>query len=185
MLASLLAQTKIHSFLHKASDAAPSLDIHERVFDTNGLPEDASSQWAAGLLYAAQKQEEDHRDYIVGCAVQNRRLDVRLSHAYSNYNDEKYEKGNDWIRDTEHYYRRSMRACHKTNQLFEDMADEAYDFFDQRNWDKIAEANYIKNKDVIDEQWANGLKSWNEGVYFNAGMFYGRVWYYLAYGQYI
>ena len=52
MLAELLAQTKIHSFLHKASDAAQSLDIYERVFATNDLDSDASAQWAAGLLYA-------------------------------------------------------------------------------------------------------------------------------------
>ena len=54
MLAELLASVKIHSFLHKASDAAQSMDVYERLFDTNDLPSDASSQWAAGLLYAVQ-----------------------------------------------------------------------------------------------------------------------------------
>ena len=54
MLANLLAETHFSSFLHKASDAAQSLDIYERVFDKNSLPVDATAQWSAGLLYAIQ-----------------------------------------------------------------------------------------------------------------------------------
>ena len=76
-----------------------------------------------------------------------------------------------------------MAACTETNAFFEAMADRAHDFFDQDGWEDIVEANYNKNKDVIDMQWGHGVTSWNQGVYFNAGMFYGRVWYYLAYAQ--
>ena len=56
MLSHLLAATQFKSFLHKASDAAQSLDIYERVFQTNDLPATASAEWAAGLLYAYQSQ---------------------------------------------------------------------------------------------------------------------------------
>ena len=94
-----------------------------------------------------------------------------------------YESGNKAIRDTEPYYRDSMAACDETNAFFEAMAETAHDFFDTDGWEDIVEANYNKNKDLIDMQWGYGMTSWNQGVYFNAGMFYGRVWYYLAYGQ--
>ena len=78
-----------------------------------------------------------------------------------------------------------MEDCDKTNYLFEGIADRAHDFFDADGWEDTVEANYNKNKALVDQQWEYGLYSWNNGIYFNAGMFYGRVWYYLAYGQWI
>ena len=37
--------------------------------------------------------------------------------------------GTQQIKDTEPYFRDSMDDCDKTNQLFEDIADRAHDFF--------------------------------------------------------
>ena len=48
-------------------------------------------------------------------------------------------------------------------------------FFEQDGWKQTARQNYDANQDYIDQQWDYALNSWNTGVYFNAGMFYGRV----------
>ena len=115
--------------------------------------------------------------------MQTDRLDIKLSRAYEKYAEGNYESGNKSIRDSEPYYRDSMEACPETNAAFEEMADRAHDFFAQENWRDIAEANYLANQVLIDQQWSFSLLTWDQGVPFNAGMFYGRVWFLLAYGQ--
>ena len=62
------------------------------------------------------------------------------------------------------------------------MVNASHDFFDMQNWDVIVDENYANQKELIDHQNELMLKSWNEGNYFNAGMFYGRIWYLLAQG---
>ena len=47
---------------------------------------------------------------------------------------------------------------------------------DQDDWSEQTDANYAANKDYIDQQWMYMMKSWNEGVYFNAGMFYAYIY---------
>lgn len=44
------------------------------------------------------------------------------------------------------------------------------------DWESIARNNYETNQDYIDQQWSHTLKTWNEGVYFNAGMFYAYTY---------
>ena len=75
-----------------------------------------------------------------------------------------------------------MRHCHDTKDYFDQMVDEAHDFFDQRHWEDIIDANYAANKVLVDQQNSFMVKEWNEGTYFNAGMFYGRVWLLLSKG---
>ena len=76
-----------------------------------------------------------------------------------------------------------MADCPETNEYFEDMTDRAHTFFDQDGWSDVVNTNMDANKAVIEQQWSYCQTSWDQGIYFNAGMFYGRVWYYLAYGQ--
>ena len=78
-----------------------------------------------------------------------------------------------------------MADCSETNAYFENMADQAHDFFDQDGWRDIVSANYNAQKDLVDQEFAFMNTSYEQGIYFNAGMFYGRTWYYLAYGQWI
>ena len=174
---------RFRSEIFELAAEAQSFDLYERIFKTNDLVEGDSAQWAAGLLYAYTQQETDARDYLVECSTQIDRLDIKLQRAYSKYGAESYTSGNKEIRNTEPYFRSSMADCAETNDAFEEMADRAHTFFDTDGWRDVATANYEKNKAVIDQQWAYGLTSWDQGVFFNAGMFYGRVWYYMAYGQ--
>ena len=70
-------------------------------------------------------------------------------------------------------------------QQFEAMADKAHAFFEADGWKDVIHANYEAHSDVVDVEWASGMTSWEQGLYFNSGMFYGRVWNVLAKGSVI
>ena len=85
--------------------------------------------------------------------------------------------------DTENDFRRSMTDCCDTQHYFDEMVNKAHDFFDLSNWEDIVDQNYEANKDLIDNQNMQMLYSWFDAPnYFNAGMFYGRIWMLLAQG---
>ena len=92
------------------------------------------------------------------------------------YNAGDEATGNQSMRGADQLFRDSMTDCDKTNDYFTQMFDSADDFLKQDNWKDTAKANYVANKDFIDQQWQLSLSSWNTGVYFNSGMFYERVW---------
>ena len=52
------------------------------------------------------------------------------------------------------------------------MARGRHELDARKDKDDIIRNNYMANKDYIDQEWSNCLSAWNEGVYFNAGMFY-------------
>ena len=156
------------------------MDQFEAIVD---LQEGDSAQWYAGVLYAYSGQTNDSRDYLVGCSVQVEKLDNKLARAYKKYGKEQYSRGNWKISKTEDFFRESMAACDDTNDVFEEIASKAHDFFAQDNWKEIASANYEANKALADQQWALGMNSWERGVYFDAGMFYGRCWNLLTTGS--
>ena len=95
MLANILAKAHLPSVFHQASDAFKS-KIGLKRFDENDsdLPEDASAQWYAGLLYAHSLQTVDARDYIVGCTHQRDSLDAKLEEAFGHYVAAEYTDGN-------------------------------------------------------------------------------------------
>ena len=45
----------------------------------------------------------------------------------------------------------------------------------------VQHQNYLLNASFVDHQWRQTLMMWNWKVYFNAGMFYGRVFNKLIY----
>ena len=111
-------------------------------------------------------------------------LDRRLFKAYKNFKHERFNKGNSKVWATQYQYQRSFMNCFpETVSKFGDMIHHYRDFFATDDKDQVMKDNYSANKDLVDDQLAQGLKTWDEGVYFDAGMFYGRAWYYLAYGQ--
>ena len=44
------------------------------------------------------------------------------------------------------------------------------------NWEDTIKQNYETSKDYVDTQWDSCMTEWKVGSYFNAGMFYERVW---------
>ena len=165
----------------KSDNMLKKLNLSSDV-NASDLPEDASAHWSAGVLYAYTYQEVDARDYLLECTQQRDELDAKLISAYSHYGDEDYKGGNQYMFDAENDFRRSMADCDDPDKYFDDIVNTLHDFLDLPNWEDIVNANYADNKELVDHQSMLMMKSWNEGIYFNAGMFYGRIWYMLAQG---
>ena len=83
----------------------------------------------------------------------------------------------------EDWFRKSFAECEETNEAFDEMANTIEAFFNMDDWNSVVRQNYYNNKALVDQQWQFGLDRWNQGVYFDAGMFYGRAWRILATGE--
>ena len=190
MLAELTQNTFVTGMIKVLDTAVHKSDIKESVnthFDfeqyiagledevNTDLTDGDSAQFAAGVLYAASNQTIDERDYIVSCSVHDERLNRRLGNAFIDYNAGNLRGGNRKMRKIDNNYRNSMANCTETNDYFERIDAQTDAFLNQKAWRDEARANYDANKDYVDQQWQFCLDSWNQGIYFNAGMFYTRV----------
>ena len=110
MLAEILAANQ-----HPVIDSFKSFDINEFIprgdIDIRVLNPGDSAEWAAGLMYAYTGQTVDVRDALVECSTQNAKLDQRLGRAYARYGRGNYKTGNQAIRNSERFYRQSMKGC--------------------------------------------------------------------------
>ena len=168
--------TQIETATHIAIDAVLRHDFVGEAEKKTDLVLGDSAQFAAGLLYAYSNQTVDARDYLVKCSTQVNKLDNKLEKAFTSYTAEDYHMGNYAFRKMEDPFRRSMVDCHDTNQYFEEIASTAHTFFEQYVWREIMKENYAAEQALVDQYMQDYLTSWDQGVYFNAGMFYGRVW---------
>ena len=175
MLSEILStlQTDQGHFLDRVVDFATEA---QEIFElADELPGDAAAQFAAGLLYGNSQGTIDKRDYIVGCTWGNYFRDRKLAKAFTKYNEGDIAKGNRAMDKAEPWWRLSMLTCWETNHYFRAMNKAKEAFLARDDYQEVAQANYEANKAYVDQQWANCLLTWNQGVYFNAGMFYGYV----------
>ena len=143
--------------------------------DENSLNAGDVAHWSAGFLYGASGRTIDQRDYILGCSSNCPIVNRKFTKAYKAYNDDNIERGNDKLQSARLPWRLTMLTCWDTNSEFTSIMQSIDDFLVQADYMDQAQANFDANPDVISLNWSNGLKTWNEGVYFNAGMFYGEV----------
>ncbi len=177
----------LHHIVEALKDTKFGHHMHDKIHDfkeimhAEHLPDDATAQFASGLLYGASNGTIDERDYIVDCAWTCPVTNRLLSAAFTSYNAGEDRKGNKRMRRAEPFWRFSMLTCWETNHYFTRMDHNKDAFFARDDWKSIARDNYNANQDYVDQQWQFCLDSWNTGVYFNAGMFYARVWDKLAF----
>ena len=143
--------------------------------DENRLNAEDVAQWSAGFLYGASGRTIDEREYILDCSSNSRMVNRKFTRAYRAYNNENINRGNNIMESARMPWRLTMATCWKTNPDLNYILQDVDDFLAQADYMEQAQANYDANPTVIDSNWSNGLKTWNEGVYFNAGMFYGEV----------
>ena len=77
-----------------------------------------------------------------------------------------------------------MADCADTQDQWQAIIDNASAFTTSDGWMDTVRANYAANTAVIDQQWSFYLREWSNGVYFNAGMFYGRTYMALSTGSF-
>lgn len=99
-----------------------------------------------------------------------------MSAAYGSYADGDIAKGNQKLWRTTPWLVTSMLHCGTTAIDLASYEWTAAKFMWRDDWKDVATANYNANKDLVDRDWGFNLKSWEEGTYFNAGMFYAEVW---------
>ena len=121
---------------------------------------------------------------LAACSTQNLTLDDELARAYTVFKSQSGVEGiQSPIVESEDEFRESMESCDLTNDLYEEIVETTEDFFDQDDWEDTVDANYKSNKIMADHQWSLGLHTWNLGIYYQAGMFYGRYWNILTTGS--
>ena len=77
-----------------------------------------------------------------------------------------------------------MANCPDTQDQWQAIVDNAEDFTTSDGWMDTVRANYATNTAVIDHLWSFYLSEFDNGVYFNAGMFYGRTYMALSTGSF-
>ena len=180
MLANLLSLTSQLAVLkHAPLDRKTNLTLARNMDLFKDLPSDATPQFMAGFIYAFHDQLIDIRDDLVACydpttaSIANRYLDA----AFSSYNGGDIDSGNNLIGSSRQLMQNGDAGCDQDVQDTVSAAfSDSFTFTDRDDWEDISSDNYDANQDYVDQQWAYCLKTWNEGVYFNAGMFYGRVY---------
>ena len=171
MLANLIADFKNTAghTLHQAKNIPDIANV------ANSLGPEDSAQFSAGFLYGWSLHTIEKRDYIVGCANQNRVADWQLNEGMNKYIEGDIDSGNWFMDGYLPWTRWAMRSCDETDDYFDQIAQQKRAFLDQDNFRDVAEANYNARKDYIDQNWSYMLTVWERGVYFDAGMFYGYV----------
>ena len=146
-----------------------------------------SAEFAAGMIYAYSGQTSDVRDYLVECSVQNSYLDRHLTNAfyfYSDGPDRDVHQGNTAMKRSNQFATESMADCADTQDQWQAIVDNAEAFTTSEDWMDTVRANYAANTAVIDHLWSFYLSEFGNGVYFNAGMFYGRTYMALSTGSF-
>ena len=135
-----------------------------------------NTQFAAGFYYGMNNREKDFRDYLVGCMVDNSDLSALLTEAFTDYNVGDNQSGTGIMQLTEPYWKTAMANCPESNPWFDDFFSSSNALFARNDYQTIVDNNYAANKDFVDTDWGFCLQSWNWGIYFDAGMFYGEIW---------
>ena len=180
MLANFLSLTsQLAALKHAPLDYKTTLTLAKNMDLFKDLPSEATPQFISGFVYAFHDQLIDIRDDYVACyddmtaSISNRYLDA----AFTAYNAGDNQSGNSMIGASRQLMQNGDNKCDQDIQdIVTDAFSDTFDFTDRDDWEDVSSDNYDDSQEYVDSQWAQCLKTWNEGVYFNAGMFYGRVY---------
>ena len=135
----------------------------------------APAQFAAGWLYGISGQTEERRDDILACFEPYDKLTKALYGAMKQYQKGNQEKGDTKMERAKKRYDTALASC--PEELLDTLGswnDKVDALTSQDNWSDVKTQIYNDNKEELDGDIANEFKTWNEGVYYNSGMFAGR-----------
>ena len=133
----------------------------------------APAEFAAGWYYGVT--EEDKRTDILSCYAQNDDLTNALYDAMDAYIAGDSKTGDEKMKESKTLWDTAMAGCGKVAEKMGEIAKEFDDIQKRSDWDKVSKKIYEANKDVIDRDVSLELKQWEEGVFFNSGMFAGQI----------
>ena len=161
-----------------AANDAPHM-YHADVQPLNGdLPQNATSQFAAGYLYGWTMHTQEKRDYLLNCTNESDEVRSDLYDAFTAYNlntTDSIKQGNADMQKARPQWMTDMKDCDDTNKFFTNIGNELDAFFNKSDWNDTISENYANNKKNVDLWWGYCLQQWNSLVYCDAGMFYSYV----------
>ena len=133
----------------------------------------APAQFTAGWYYGiAQK---DKRDDILDCFKTDEDLTNTLYNAMEAYIAGDTTSGDAKISETKPLYEKALAGCGDIAVHMGEWAQKTDDMMERSDWQQISQEIYQANKDLIDRDVDLELREWQEGVFFNSGMFAGQI----------
>ena len=141
------------------------------MFDGSDRDPYAPAQFMAGWYYGIA--EKDKRDELLKCYKTDIDLTNSLYDAMEAYIDGDKATGDAKMADTKPLYKKALSGCGQVAEHMGEWAQKFDDLTKIADWPKVASQIYQDNKAVVDTDIKNELLEWEEGVFFNSGMFAG------------
>ena len=142
---------------------------------TTTLPADTAVQFYAGYLWAVK--EEDKRDEIVACFKNDSDLNDMLADMMKADKEGRSEDAKKIFDDSRSHWDTALKGCTKDSIYDEYEALDKFteDVMSRSDIDDYLAMRYKEYKADIDSFTGTMLTLWDEGVYFNAGMYDGYI----------
>ena len=72
-------------------------------------------------------------------------------------------------------YNEALSGCGRLANLIGKWAQKTDDMMERKDWPQISKDIYKENKDLIDRDIGLELREWEQGVFYNSGMFAGQI----------
>ena len=142
---------------------------------TSSLPAETAAQYYAGYLWAVK--QEDKRDEIVSCFKTDINLNDMLQKIMDADREGKTEDAKKLWSKAESHWTKSLKECTKDSIYDEYKALDQYtkDVMSRKDIDDFLAKRYTEYKAEIDQFSEIMLTRWDNGVYFDAGMYDGYI----------
>ena len=132
---------------------------------------DAPAQFIAGWHYGiADKKERDD----LSCFKADDDLTNTLYDAMEAYIVGDHSAGDAKMTATVPLYKEALSGCGRLETLIGNWAQKIDEMKERKDWPQISKQIYKANKDLIDRDTGLELREWEQGVFFNSGMFAGQ-----------
>lgn len=136
---------------------------------------EAPAQMIAGWLFGITDQALEYRDKIVGCYKTNVNITNDYYDGMAAYKSGNSTAGDAKFNDARQYYDDAFSGCASdVTDALTKWTDKVDALANIKNWDQVSKQIYTQHKDVLDQDIQFEFMYWDQGVYYNAGMYGGR-----------
>ena len=153
-------------FLDNAPEPTPEL--------LTNRDDQAPAQFIAGWYYGLTTH--DKREKVLDCFEQNPHLTNNLYDAMDAYAKGDTKTGDERMAHARPLWKKSLKNCSALDDhMFGKWAERIDEMMERSDWQQFAEKVYKENKAVIDRDVKLEMREWEQGVFFNSGMFAGQI----------
>ena len=137
---------------------------------------DAPGEFLAGWVYGVSFQKDDIRNDIMSCIKFDDDLTNDMYDGMEAYEKGDQDTGKKKMDAAQKLYETALSGCDtKVTDPIKMWGDKMTDLVARNDWEDFEKKVYEANKMAIDENIREEFQEWDWGVYFNAGMFAGRI----------